>query len=114
MGTLADWAAVLIVVGAAAVSVRSLVLSNRHNEDVGSGTFAMQYREHVWFLHNPGLSQEQIETALRRESSRPGMPITDRDNASDGCDGRGGLWRELGTVSEIFDAPIQEPQSATH
>ena len=101
---MADWVAVLIASVAAVVSVVALKQSKRYAEDFGGGTHAIAYREHVWFLHNQGLSDEQIEGILRMETFRPDVPLNE-GNAYDGANGSGGLRSEIGSVAQILRGP---------
>jgi len=87
----------LVAVGALIISVGARRDARDKAADVDAGMHSIQYREHIWFLHNAGLKVDEIEQLLRRETFRSGVPLSEA-NAYDN-----GYCPEVGSVEDVLD-----------
>jgi hypothetical protein len=110
-----SWSAIGAIASALAaavalvISLRALRLERDLRVDMEGGTHSITYREHVWFLHDRGLTVQQIEAILKRESLEPGMDLAEGDAylgrlKTDGTRERG-YKIEVGSVAEILGEP---------
>jgi hypothetical protein len=105
-----QWFAGVTQVAGLVVAVAALVISlhvrrdaKRKVTDMDAGMHSIAYREHILHLHSAGLTVKKIETVLRRETYRPGIPLTEANAYDDG------YAPEVGTVREILD-PVGKRQ----
>lgn len=90
-------AGVLIAVGALIVSSRARRDARLKAADIEGGMHSIAYREHIWFLHKAGLKVDEIERIIRRETYRPGVPLSEANAYDDG------YAPAVGSVREVLD-----------
>jgi hypothetical protein len=93
-----------IAVGALIISIGARRDARAKAADIDAGTHSILYREHIWTLHKHGLGVEEIKQLLRRETFRPGVPLSEA-NAYDN-----GYCPEVGSVEDVLD-PLGRRQS---
>lgn len=90
-------AGVLVAVGALVVSIGAMRDARAKAADIEGGMHSIAYREHIWFLHKAGLKVDEIEQLIRRETYRPGVPLSEANAYDDG------YVSAVGSVRDVLD-----------